>query len=70
MDMKSVAEHNKRMIEKAKQAGANILEWDDGIIVGFGTDEQYDTHAVQVMNHEGYYNEDGIYVPYRRSYDD
>ena len=57
-------QHNKKMFELAKKAGATVLEWDDYVIVDFGTDADYDTHAVDVQNNNGYYDENGRYVSY------
>lgn len=31
----------------------------------YGTDADLDTHAVEVMNGDGYYNENGKYIAYR-----
>ena len=53
--------HNEKMIKLAKQAGASVLEYDDGLIVGYGTDSDYDTHAVDISNGLGYYDNDGYY---------
>ena len=52
------------MLEKARLAGADVLEIDGGMIVGFGSDRDYDTHAVDVMNGNGYYDENGHYVAF------
>ena len=39
------------------------LEYDsDGRCVGVGSDEEYDTNALDVMNGDGYYDENGNYV--------
>lgn len=41
---------------------ANVIERDDeGNIIGYGTDADYDTHAADVMNGNGYYDNDGHY---------
>lgn len=54
--------HNEKMIKLAKQAGASVLEYNyDGLIVGYGTDSDYDTHAVDISNGLGYYDNDGYY---------
>lgn len=53
--------HNEKMIKLAKQAGASVLEYDDGLIVGYVTDSDYDTHAVDISNGLGYYDNDGYY---------
>lgn len=52
---------------------ADVVERDDeGNIVGYGTDADYDTHASDVMNGYGYYDSDGHYHSYRNynDYDD
>lgn len=62
--------HNKKMREKANKDGATVLEFDDnGVIVGYGSDVDYDTHASDVMNGYGYYDDNGHYRSYRQ-YDD
>ncbi|HBM98084.1 MAG TPA: hypothetical protein DD413_01525 [Ruminococcus sp.] len=61
--------HNKKMREKAKKNGATVLEWDGDIIVGYGTDAEYDTHASDVMNGYGYYDDNGQYHSYRQNDD-
>lgn len=51
---------------------ATVIERDDkGNIVGYGTDATYDTHASEVANGEGYYDNDGCYRSFRHyEYDD
>lgn len=43
---------------------ADILEYDDGVLVGCGSDADYDYYAYEVINGMGYYNEDGHYISY------
>lgn len=64
MTKEEIAINNEKMREAAKKAGANILEYDGEMIVGYGTDADYDTHAVDVINGNGYYDKDGYYISY------
>lgn len=46
-----------------------IFDYDDeGRIIEYGTDRDYDTHAVDVQNGYGYYDDDGWYHGYRHNY--
>lgn len=47
-------------------ASADWLELDNNSnVIGRGTDADYQDHALQVMNGEGYYDEEGHYHSYR-----
>ena len=50
---------NEEMLKRARAVGATYLEWDEDRIVGYGSDEDYDRHAVEVQNGEGYYDASG-----------
>lgn len=62
--MTDTEKHNEEMIKRAKAAGATYLEWDEDTIVGYGSDADYDTYAVQVQNGDGYYDENGRFHYY------
>ena len=55
---------NEEMLKRALLAGATYLEWDGDQNVGYGSDEDYDIHAVEVLNGEGYYDESGRFRSY------
>lgn len=56
--------HNERMISEALAANKPVLEFDGALIIGYGSDADYDTHFVDVQNGNGYYDENGDYVRY------
>ncbi len=64
-----IKHHNESMMKRANEAGAHILEYDGDIIVGFGTEEDYDIHAAEVINGDGYYDINGRYHRYPHSED-
>lgn len=44
---------------------ADVIEIDDsGNIVGYGSDRDYDTHLEDVLNGNGYYDDEGHYRDY------
>lgn len=64
MSPEEIRNHNEKMISKANAQHKRILEWDGDIIVGFGSDEDYGIHAVEVQNGFGHYDTNGNYVAY------
>ena len=62
------------MIDKSK---AGYVFWEDDLLVAYdkdgrpevvgerGTDADFDNHAVEVQNGDGYYNEAGRFVRYK-----
>ncbi|MDE5583433.1 MAG: hypothetical protein K2J08_06990 [Ruminococcus sp.] len=64
MKSDEIEKNNSYMLEKARLANADVLEIDNGLIVGFGSHADYDTHAVDIMNGNGYYDKNGHYVAF------
>lgn len=62
--------HNCYMYLQAVIAGADVIETDGDRIVGFGSDADYDSHADDVQNGNGYYDENGHYCSYGRCPDE
>ena len=53
---------------RGKKEDADILELDDdGNVIGWGSHQDYDYYALQVMNGEGYYDKNGRYQKYEMS---
>ena len=64
MSVEEIQAHNEKMIAEATAKHKRILEWDGDIIVGYGSDADYDTHAYEVQEGLGYYDDDGNFVRY------
>lgn len=64
-----VQKHNDSMMDQARLSNADVIEWDEDVIVGFGSDADYDTHASDVQNGYGYYDDKGHYICTRYNYE-
>lgn len=53
---------SERQIEEILKA--DILEWDNGDLVGWGSHKDYDYYALEVMNGDGYYDSEGHFHRY------
>ena len=58
--------HNERIFQEARKAHAKYIEWDGDVAVGYGTDETYDTHAIDVQNGDGFYDDNGNYQSFNK----
>ena len=69
-----VEAYNQKLIDdyiKRRGFAPLVFDYDDeGRITEYGTDADYDTHAVDVMNGNGYYDSAGWYHGHREYSDD